>query len=58
MGKFTDKVMGRFDIAEIAASLPESATKMLVDRYLTDRPSASARVFRVYKPTPAPRGTT
>ena len=45
--------MGRFDIAEIAAALPESATTMLVDRYLTDRPSASARVFRVYKPTPA-----
>ena len=26
---------------EIAASLPESATTLLVDRYLTDRPSAS-----------------
>ena len=45
--------MGSFDIAEIAASLPETADTMLVDRYLTDRPSASARVFRVYKPTPA-----
>jgi mannose-6-phosphate isomerase-like protein (cupin superfamily) len=44
--------MGRFDIAAIAASLPQSATTLLVDRYLTDRPSASARVFRVYKPTP------
>lgn len=44
--------MGSFDIAEIAASLPESATTLLVDRYLTDRPSASARVFRVYRPTP------
>lgn len=43
---------GRFDIAAIAASLPESADTLLVDRYLTDRPSASARVFRVYKPTP------
>jgi mannose-6-phosphate isomerase-like protein (cupin superfamily) len=41
-----------FDIAEIAASLPESASTLLVDRYLTDRPAASARVFRVYKPTP------
>jgi mannose-6-phosphate isomerase-like protein (cupin superfamily) len=49
-GKAADA--GRFDIAEIAAALPESATTMLVDRYLTDRPSASARVFRVYKPTP------
>ncbi|MFA5899494.1 MAG: cupin domain-containing protein [Hyphomicrobium sp.] len=45
--------MGRFDIGAIAATLPESATTMLVDRYLTDRPSGSARVFRVYKPTPA-----
>lgn len=44
---------GRFDIAAIAAALPESATTMLVDTYLTDRPAASARVFRVYRPTPA-----
>lgn len=44
--------MGRFDIGAIAATLPETATTMLVDRYLTNRPSASARVFRVYKPTP------
>ena len=46
------RTMGSFDIAAIAASLPESATTLLVDRYLTDRPSASARVFRVYRPTP------
>ena len=44
--------MGSFDIAEIAASLPEHATTLLVDHYLTDRPLASARVFRVYRPTP------
>jgi mannose-6-phosphate isomerase-like protein (cupin superfamily) len=44
--------MGSFDIPAIAASLPETATTLLVDRYLTDRPSASARVFRVYRPTP------
>ena len=43
---------GSFDIAAIAASLPASASTLLVDRYLTDRPSASARVFRVYRPTP------
>jgi mannose-6-phosphate isomerase-like protein (cupin superfamily) len=42
----------RFDIAKIAASLPETATTLLVDRYLTNREAASARVFRVYKPTP------
>jgi len=45
-------VSGIFDIADIAATLPEGAATLLVDRYLTDRPSASARVFRVYRPTP------
>ncbi|TNC10274.1 cupin domain-containing protein [Methylobacterium terricola] len=44
---------GRFDIGAIAAALPAHATTMLVDTYLTDRPAASARVFRVYRPTPA-----
>jgi mannose-6-phosphate isomerase-like protein (cupin superfamily) len=42
----------KFDIGEIAASLPATATTLLVDRYLTNRPAASARVFRVYRPTP------
>ncbi|MEE8630263.1 MULTISPECIES: cupin domain-containing protein [Methylobacterium] len=44
---------GRFDVRAIADALPASATTMLVDTYLTDRPAASARVFRVYRPTPA-----
>jgi mannose-6-phosphate isomerase-like protein (cupin superfamily) len=43
---------GCFDVAEIGASLPESATTLLVDRYLTNRDAASSRVFRVYRPTP------
>jgi mannose-6-phosphate isomerase-like protein (cupin superfamily) len=43
---------GRFDIAEVAASLPPEAVTLLVDHYLTDRPEASARVFRVYRGTP------
>jgi mannose-6-phosphate isomerase-like protein (cupin superfamily) len=43
---------GSFDIAKIAASFPSSATTLLVDRYLTNTPAASARIFRVYKPTP------
>jgi len=43
---------GRFDIAEIAAALPATAETLLVDAYLTNRPAASARVFRVYKGTP------
>ena len=41
-----------FDVAAIAASLPETAATMLVDRYLTNREAASARIFRVYRPTP------
>ncbi len=43
---------GRFDVAAIAAGFPATATTLLVDAYLTNRPAASARVFRVYKPTP------
>src|SRR6202040_2553448 len=43
---------GRFDVAQIAATLPETATTLLVDHYLTNQEAASARVFRVYKPTP------
>lgn len=49
----TDEKTGRFDVAAIAKSLPESAKTLLVDTYLTDRPAASCRIFRVYKPTPA-----
>jgi mannose-6-phosphate isomerase-like protein (cupin superfamily) len=43
---------GRFDIAQVAATFPPSAETLLVDQYLTNRPEASARVFRVYRPTP------
>lgn len=43
---------GRFDIATIAAAFPATAKTLLVDEYLTNRPEASARVFRVYRPTP------
>ena len=43
---------GIFDIPAIAKSLPDTAKTLLVDRYLTDREQASARVFRVYRPTP------
>jgi mannose-6-phosphate isomerase-like protein (cupin superfamily) len=42
----------RFDLTAIAAALPETAQTLLVDTYLTDREAASARVFRVYRPTP------
>lgn len=43
---------GRFDIQAIANELPETATTLLVDTYLTDGAEASSRVFRVYRPTP------
>ncbi len=43
---------GRFDIATIAASFPDTANTLLIDEYLTNRAEASARVFRVYRPTP------
>lgn len=43
---------GIFDVAALAAALPDSAGTLLVDTYLTDREAASARVFRVYHPTP------
>ncbi len=43
---------GRFNIAQIAAAFPETAATLLLDHYLTNREAASARVFRVYRPTP------
>ena len=43
----------RFRPAEIAARFPDSAATLLLDHYLTDSPSASCRVFRVYAPVPA-----
>ena len=49
----TEAGTGIFDVAALAAALPDSAKTLLVDTYLTDREAASARVFRVYRPTPA-----
>ncbi len=42
-----------FNFDEIVNSFPETADTLLVDTRLTDEDEASARVFRVYKPTPA-----
>ncbi|HML29085.1 MAG TPA: cupin domain-containing protein [Hyphomicrobium sp.] len=50
--KSNEAAAARFDIGAVAASFPPTATTLLVDRYLTNREAASARVFRVYKPTP------
>lgn len=42
-----------FDIAALASTLPDAAATMLTDLRLTDEPSASCRIFRVYRPAPA-----
>jgi mannose-6-phosphate isomerase-like protein (cupin superfamily) len=52
MSSTAGQASARFDINKIVAELPETASTLLVDRYLTDRAAASARVFRVYRPTP------
>ena len=46
------KTFGRFNLHEIARSFPETADTLLLDTYLTNEESASARVFRVYRGTP------
>ena len=48
----------RFDVTAISASFPPTASTLLIDRYLTNRTAASARIFRVYKPTPRPPHAT
>ncbi len=49
----TQSSTGRFDIKSVADAFPETARTLLVDTYLTNKEQASARVFRVYRPTPA-----
>jgi quercetin dioxygenase-like cupin family protein len=44
---------GRFDLNKIAAAFPATAETLLLDRYLTNEDAASARIFRVYRGTPA-----
>ena len=46
------KSSGRFHLHQIAAAFPDTAETMLLDTYLTDEPSASSRVFRVYREVP------
>jgi mannose-6-phosphate isomerase-like protein (cupin superfamily) len=41
-----------FKLHEIARAFPETADTLLLDTYLTDEETASARVFRVYRATP------
>ncbi len=47
-----DKTSARFDLNEVAKAFPEQANSLLLDRYLIDRETASARSFRVYRGTP------
>ena len=42
-----------FDLHALAGKFPASADTMLLDMRLTDEPSASSRLFRVYQPAPA-----
>jgi quercetin dioxygenase-like cupin family protein len=41
-----------FDIHETISKFPDEAKSTIVDTYLTDEPSASSRIFRVYYPIP------
>jgi mannose-6-phosphate isomerase-like protein (cupin superfamily) len=47
------ETFARFKLAEIAAAFPDQADTLLLDTYLTNEEAASARVFRVYRGTPA-----
>ncbi len=49
----TQESFSRFKLLDIARSFPEISETLLLDTYLTDEDTASARVFRVYRPTPA-----
>lgn len=44
---------GRFKPKEIGDAFPDKADTLLLDTYLTKEEAASARVFRVYRGTPA-----
>jgi mannose-6-phosphate isomerase-like protein (cupin superfamily) len=43
----------RFRPLEIGLGFPETAETLVLDSYLTNEEAASARVFRVYRETPA-----
>jgi len=44
---------GSFDLQALAGTFPERAETMLLDLRLTDEPSASSRLFRIYSRVPA-----
>ena len=43
----------QFDLAAIAATFPDCAETMRMERYLVDRETSTVRVTRTYQPTPA-----
>lgn len=43
----------QFDLLDLIGAFPDHAESLLLDRYLVDHATASARLFRVYRPTPA-----
>lgn len=47
------KTTSIFDLQALAARFPSTADTMLLDIRLTDEPSASSRLFRIYRPAPA-----
>ncbi|WP_329066797.1 cupin domain-containing protein [Amycolatopsis sp. NBC_01480] len=48
----SDNTESVFDVFAELAQLPETAETMLVDKYFVDKPSASARIFRIYRELP------
>lgn len=48
----SDNTESVFDVLKEIALLPDIADTMLVDKYFIDKPSASARVFRIYREVP------
>ncbi|WP_336486398.1 cupin domain-containing protein [Methylobacterium nigriterrae] len=53
MGSETERLSHAvFDVASAVAGLPETCATMVADHRFTEDAAASARVFRVYRPTP------
>jgi mannose-6-phosphate isomerase-like protein (cupin superfamily) len=48
----SDNTSSVFDVFKESSLLPDTADTMLVDKYFVDKPSASARIFRIYSAVP------
>ena len=58
MGQLPSEDHAIFDVAESVRGLPETSDTLVADHRFTDDAAASARVFRVYRPTPPHYHTT